>query len=1029
MVSIAAMAFALITPVFSHLEDHHGPAQQWVPGVLSSFSASSPCDVKCWLSALQITIPDQRFNWLNVAGNIHNISCTGISFGDLQSQLTPPLGASFMIDGLSIQCALGWGISVLGFTSAGSANASITNSQLNAGLTLQKGDDGLPSTANLNACSAAISVTSIAFQGDLSIFLDLFRQQLETILSSQLNTVICSQLRSLVQKNLTQVLQNVNEQLQPYLKPQPPSLLPILPTGMLDLRNSPMIAAIDYVLDDVIGINGSVNINTIANALTNHTGNFSRTDINYSFPISVPSVGSIEITINNASLSGLNTWEAFDLMRSASPVDLVSQTRLQQLLVSVAFAVNISTEMAGASAPYLYEEAVVDISLFNISLRADLILGITESVLYRLSDNQRSIPACLLQSLHNASFDQLDLRFAATEIQLLAANGAAEAEIDAAINVLLELLTSSFEVVVPAIATGVMGGPVRQTINTQLVQLRHVNDTCTDPDDPATVAVEWTIGAFVGAVVCSAVLIIPVCLAFFIVKRLHRRYQQSARKLSEGEEMSSSILLSHDAATKSSRSKWTDSIITSARLPASLRYGLVLILFCNIAMFISAHTSVGASVYIYVTLGDQRTRLPSLFDFSLGNTIVDMWQAEVYALSLLIAILSGAWPYLKLLLLLVCWIIPVGMLSRRNRERIFMALDALGKWSLIDAFVMTMMVDSFHFRIAPRLSPDSPAALDEVLIEEIIEPHWGYYGFLIATLLSLALTHTMLNLHRRDTALRSSDTQRAEEGNQKWEALHSYAFRSNPRLARFSGVITVIITLLLLMSIVLLIAGSVIYSFQFEFEGAFRLLLMYLGQSPVLPSSIITVGTNLPDSVLDPNGFGVRFIQVTWFCFSIGFPLVYLHLLLVLWLAPMTPRLQRGVFIVTEVFNAWSALEVNVVSIIAVLLQVSQFTAFTVGDRCDLVNPILAKYLGPYLDGYNVCFELIATLEQGCWLLFTSCVIYIAVGLLVQLTCHRAMRERKAKMQAERQALIGINAATYDIDAEGGSQDTQGAPY
>lgn len=63
----------------------------------------------------------------------------------------------------------------------------------------------------------------------------------------------------------------------------------------------------------------------------------------------------------------------------------------------------------------------------------------------------------------------------------------------------------------------------------------------------------------------------------------------------------------------------------------------------------------------------------------------------VYPLSLLIAVFSGAWPYIKLLMMLWVWLVPPSFFSERKRENVIMILDALGKWSLIDCYVMVLV--------------------------------------------------------------------------------------------------------------------------------------------------------------------------------------------------------------------------------------------------------------------------------------------------------------------------------------------------
>lgn len=128
-----------------------------------------------------------------------------------------------------------------------------------------------------------------------------------------------------------------------------------------------------------------------------------------------------------------------------------------------------------------------------------------------------------------------------------------------------------------------------------------------------------------------------------------------------------------------------------------------MLLFLNIALFVTANTSIGASVFVRLTFGENEIWLPSLFDFTLANSVRDMWNAGlslhllvvtiigVYPLSLLIAVFSGAWPYIKLLMMLWVWLIPPSLFSSRKRESVIMVLDALGKWSLIDCYVMVLV--------------------------------------------------------------------------------------------------------------------------------------------------------------------------------------------------------------------------------------------------------------------------------------------------------------------------------------------------
>ena len=142
---------------------------------------------------------------------------------------------------------------------------------------------------------------------------------------------------------------------------------------------------------------------------------------------------------------------------------------------------------------------------------------------------------------------------------------------------------------------------------------------------------------------------------------------------------------------------------------------------------------------VQIKTGDTYTDPKSIFDFGLANTVQDMWDAEVYLLATLIAFFSGAWPYIKLFTMFLCWMLPPNMLPLKWRHRILVWLDILGKWSLIDAFVLVLLMVAFYFtlEIVPSL-----------IIYVTVQPVFGFNGFLIATMMSLISGHIVLYYHR-----------------------------------------------------------------------------------------------------------------------------------------------------------------------------------------------------------------------------------------------------------------------------------------
>ena len=64
------------------------------------------------------------------------------------------------------------------------------------------------------------------------------------------------------------------------------------------------------------------------------------------------------------------------------------------------------------------------------------------------------------------------------------------------------------------------------------------------------------------------------------------------------------------------------------------------------------------------------------------------WHAEAYLLAVLICIFSGTWPYVKLLTMLLTWFTPKTTISLEWRSWALEWLDILGKWSLLDCYIM-----------------------------------------------------------------------------------------------------------------------------------------------------------------------------------------------------------------------------------------------------------------------------------------------------------------------------------------------------
>ena len=431
------------------------------------------------------------------------------------------------------------------------------------------------------------------------------------------------------------------------------------------------------------------------------------------------------------------------------------------------------------------------------------------------------------------------------------------------------------------------------------------------------------------------------------------------------------------------------SLFLHPRVSLFVRLIIPILLFATIALFISSNTGVGASVFVYLTIGDKEIGLPSLFDFGLINSVTDMWTAGVYPLSILIAFMSGIWPYLKVVLMICCWFFPTAWMKSSTRGSMLGWLDFLGKWSLLDTYVMIMMLVAFHFRIDfPVINPD--VIETSIRADIYVYPAYGFVSLIVATLISLLMSHIIIGIHRNTLP----ETPGADcDDAMNWKIIAFYAVKKIKKPI-WGMVVVVTIAVLLVLTLILTILGTVLNTFSFDFIGLAGWALPFLDINPKRAYSIISLTEEVPPSARLPNSFTVRFTQIIFILTAFVFPLMHIVAMIVLWLAPLTRKIQHYMYYTVEILSAWACLDVFVISIIAAVLEISQFADFMVGDMCDFLNPIMEEYLYDVLKPYIKCFGVVAKLESGCWILFITAIVYLAINFILLRLVHFGLAVR-----------------------------------
>ena len=116
---------------------------------------------------------------------------------------------------------------------------------------------------------------------------------------------------------------------------------------------------------------------------------------------------------------------------------------------------------------------------------------------------------------------------------------------------------------------------------------------------------------------------------------------------------------------------------------------------------------------------------------SLMEGLQGLWEADRFVLFLIVVLFAVAFPFLKLLF--AAWLWYRMDLETSISKRALTFLEELGRWSMLDVFIVAQMV----------------AAIQISLIADV-EMHFGLYAFIAAVLTSMVLVRRLVRLVERN---------------------------------------------------------------------------------------------------------------------------------------------------------------------------------------------------------------------------------------------------------------------------------------
>ena len=969
-------------------------------------------NLKEWLNHLVIEIPNELLD-NTTHGILDNITLYDINLDNINTSSHEVLDNKirFNISITNIETSVKGILTLFALDKTLSAHISRIGIFLPINLTVDN-ETGLISEIDTNGLNIDLDSLEIEINLKISdLMKDIIISVLKEVLLTIKENILEDTLKELMNLKIGELFQKANDFILNGVEPKQLNIT-LKEEDIADIRKSSLISAVGYFFNKLIGADGPLDINSLVNIITRDTGiiqlhEFYNKSIHFELNITDKndtSLGYLDIGLEDLNISGLNTFKNFTILEPYDKILLYSNTYLQNLTIDIIISLKMKLDTISGfkgNETILYEKAYLRTNLINNTLKGFIQLPVNNKKSIKYSDKECLTLDCItdLADSNGTGITAFSLNETFTYIILdIVQKGSLENDLEDTIDKIINLFISNFDDKIPLFINALLNNTVINLVNEKINNYLYSTSCPGLPDeDDSEINKLITSIAFISAFFLFIIII-------FFPYILGKACKSDSNTINKME-----VKIATLSESKNEKGYYIEpqycfpgisiqcikelgridpvgaSLFLHPQISLFWKIFIPLAIVCTIALFISSNSGTGASVYIAFQVG-RRIQIPSLFDFGLINSVRDMWKAGAYILSVFVAVFSGIWPYLKLLLMIISFVLPTSLYSESKRAKILRILDATGKWSILDSYVMTLMLVAFHFHIKfPVVEPSE--AEESTLIDVFVNAAYGFFTLILGTIISLLLSHIITFLHR---SLDEHPDQNKGEKAESYTALISFA--DNKYLGKI--IFRVLISILLFLTLGLVLVGSIITSFSFNFHGLAELALELFEISSQRDYSVLELGLSVPGAAENPNSFNIRYTQIIFLLTAFAMPVAMLLTVIFVWFIPLPRRVQKIFYAIIEILNAWSCLDVFVLSIIAAITEIGTFTEFIVGDKCDAINPFIDKYFDKKLNGHDTCFEVQAYLREGCWLLFVAAIIFFITSNYVMKVCRNALDER-----------------------------------
>ena len=366
-----------------------------------------------------------------------------------------------------------------------------------------------------------------------------------------------------------------------------------------------------------------------------------------------------------------------------------------------------------------------------------------------------------------------------------------------------------------------------------------------------------------------------------------------------------------------------------------------------------------------------------IYSFTLTSGIDDMWESKAYYLSFIIAIWSGSWPYIKLLLLLFFWLYP---LTDNTRTRYLTVLDQFGKFSFVDTYISIIMVVTFYLTIKSQIK-SMDLAVD---IEVIVEIDVGIWLFAIGTFVSMLYSMAFVYINEKMIQDRIRRTQSTHSHREKQIQMTDQKQKSAGQLGNIcmytyhvpDSVLGVIMRAVLMVVMIgnIWLCIDTIYTAptRYNING----MAAFFVETDILIDTIKEIPDVLP--TLTNNVSAAYLCSCLYYWTVIINPILMSIILVLLWIIPMNRKQYKLIYKLLLPLQAWMGLDVFVIGAIGASFELNQVMQIIIdtnfGQLCG-PHGLVEQMLG--LD----CFSVDGHLTYGTTMIF--CFVILEWSLLL----------------------------------------------